>query len=248
METTMRVGALAARTGVTVRTLHHYDDIGLLSPGRRTAAGHRLYGEDEIRRLQQIASLRHLGLTLDEIKETLSRPDMSIDRVLELQIERIDGQIVRQERLRDLIRSLRDRLRSAEGVSVEELTRTIGVTMSYEKYYTPAQLDQLARRREEVGEQRIREVEEEWRDLFAAFGKAMEEGRDPASQEVRALARRSASLIEEFTGADPGIRASLGTMYRSEGPQKIMSGHAMEMAPGLWEYMGKAGAALEEEA
>jgi len=248
MEDGMRVGTLAERTGVTVRTLHHYDAIGLLSPKRRTAAGHRLYGEEEIRRLQQIASLRHLGLTLDEIKEALGRPGLSLDRVLELQIERIEEQIGRQERLRDLIRHLRDRLRSAEGVSVEELTRTIGATMRYEKYYTPAQLDQLAQRREEVGEERIRAVEREWKDLFAAFEKAMEEGRDPASEEVKALARKSASLVGEFTGGDREIRASLDTMYRTEGPQEVMAGHGMEMAPGLWEYMGRARAALEREA
>lgn len=244
MEQTLRVGALAERTGVTVRTLHHYDDIGLLSPSRRTAAGHRLYGDEEVRRLQQIASLRHLGLSLDEIREALAAPDMTLERVLELQIERIDEQIVRQERLRDLIRHLRDRLRSGGAVSVDDLTRTIGVTMSYEKYYTPEQLEQLARRRDEVGEERIRQVEREWQELFAAFGKAMEEGRDPASDEVQALARKSASLIGEFTGGDPGIGQSLGNMYRTEGPENVMSGHGMAMAPGLWEYMGKAREAL----
>ena len=247
MEKALRVGALAERTGVTVRTLHHYDEIGLLSPSRRTAAGHRLYGEEEVRRLQQIASLRHLGLSLDEVRGALTAPGMTLERVLELQIERIDEQIVRQERLRDLIRHLRDRLREGGAVSIDELTRTIGVTMSYEKYYTPEQLGQLARRREEVGEERIREVEREWRELFAAFGTAMEEGRDPASEEVQALARRSASLIEEFTGGDPGIRASLGTMYRNEGPQNVMSGHGMDMPAGLWEYMGKATAALRKD-
>lgn len=50
----LKVGELARRTGLSVRTLHHYDEIGLLSPARRTATGHRLYGRDEIRRLQQI--------------------------------------------------------------------------------------------------------------------------------------------------------------------------------------------------
>lgn len=47
----MKVGALARRTGLTVRTLHHYDEIGLLRPTQRTTAGHRLYGDEEVRRL-----------------------------------------------------------------------------------------------------------------------------------------------------------------------------------------------------
>jgi DNA-binding transcriptional MerR regulator len=86
MQTTMKVGTLAKRTGLTVRTLHHYDEIGLLSPSHRTQSGHRLYGEEEFSRLQQIASLKHLGLPLEEIRECLTRPEYSLERVLNLQI------------------------------------------------------------------------------------------------------------------------------------------------------------------
>jgi DNA-binding transcriptional MerR regulator len=63
-ETTWKVGELAERTGVSVRTLHHYDEIGLLSPPWRTEVGHRLYSVRDILRLQQIRSLRALGFGL----------------------------------------------------------------------------------------------------------------------------------------------------------------------------------------
>lgn len=243
----MKVGRLAERTGLTVRTLHHYDEIGLLSPNRRTPSGHRLYGDAEVRRLQQIASLKHLGLTLDEIRDCLDRPEYSLEHTLELQIERIEREIDRHARMRDLIVELRDRLRSAEGASVDDLTRTIEVTMNYEKYYTKEQLEQLAERREEVGEERIQEVQEEWQKLFSAFAKAMDDGVDPAAPEVKTLARRSSALIEEFTGGDPGIMSSLSSMYRAEGADSVMSNHGMSLQPGLWEYMGRARAALEAE-
>jgi DNA-binding transcriptional MerR regulator len=59
-----RVGELAAAAGVTVRALHHYDGIGLLVPAERTAPGHRLYGEGDVRRLYRIVALRDLGLGL----------------------------------------------------------------------------------------------------------------------------------------------------------------------------------------
>src|SRR5687768_16281487 len=71
----IRIGELAKRTGISIRTLHHYDDVGLLSPPHRTVSGHRLYGREEIVRLQQILSLRQSGLSLDEIGELLSRRD-----------------------------------------------------------------------------------------------------------------------------------------------------------------------------
>jgi MerR family transcriptional regulator, thiopeptide resistance regulator len=243
----MKVGELAKRTGLTARTLHHYDEIGLLHPARRTGTGHRLYGREEIERLQRIASLRHLGLSLEEVRECLTRPEYSLEGVLDLHVERMDRLIARQGRLRDLVRSLRDRLRAAETVSVDELTKTIGVTMSYEKYYTAEQLEQLAARRQQVGEARMQQVQVEWQELFAAYQRAMDAGLDPASDEVKALARKSAALIGEFTGGDPGIAASLGKMYRSEGPDRVMASHGMPMAPGLWEYMGQARAALEGE-
>ncbi|MDX1492903.1 MAG: MerR family transcriptional regulator [Longimicrobiales bacterium] len=243
----MKVGELAKRTGLTVRTLHHYDEIGLLTPSHRTAAGHRVYGATEIRRLQQIASLRQLGLALEDIRTCLDRPELSLERILELQIRRIEEEMDRAGRLKQVLEGLRSRLRSAEEVSVDELTRAIEVTMSYEKYYTPEQLQELAERRESIGEERIQEVQEEWRKLFAAFGKAMEDGIAPDSPEVKILARRSAALIREFTGGDPGIMASLSSMYRQEGGENVMERHDMPMRPGLWEYMGKARSALEAE-
>lgn len=247
MESDMKVGELARRTGVSVRTLHHYDEIGLLSPERRTAAGHRLYGRPEVERLQRIVSLRRLGLSLDEIAACLDRPGYSLEEVLEMHLARLDEEVARTRRLRDLVARLRDRLRSAETVSVDDLTRTIEVTMNVEKHYTPEQLDQLARRRKEVGEERMAQVQQEWQEPFAAYETAMEKGLDPESEEVRALARRSADLIEEFTGGDAGIAQSLGNMYREEGAERVLEGHGMRMAPGLWEYMGAARAALEGE-
>lgn len=247
LDVTLKVGELAARTGLTVRTLHHYDEIGLLRPSRRTSAGHRLYGEEEVRRLQRIASLKHLGLSLEEIRDCLDGSDYSLERTLELQIRRIDEEIGRHRRLRALISDLLDRVVAAEVLSVDQLTKTIEVTLNYDTYYTAEQLDELARRRETVGEDRIRRVEVEWKNLFSAFGRAMEDGLDPTSPEVKMLARRSAALIDEFTGGDPGIAASLSSMYRSEGGEDVLARHDMPMEPGLWEYMGNARAAVEAE-
>jgi len=69
------VSQVAKLAGVTVRTLHHYDEIGLLSPGERTAAGYRRYTECDLERLQQILYYRELGFALDEIATILDDPD-----------------------------------------------------------------------------------------------------------------------------------------------------------------------------
>src|SRR3954464_5955502 len=67
----LKVGELARRTGLTTRTLHHYDEIGLLKPSLHTEAGHRLYTADDVARLQQVLSLRQLGFALEEVRACL---------------------------------------------------------------------------------------------------------------------------------------------------------------------------------
>ena len=66
-----KIGELARRTGLTVRTLHHYDEIGLLSPAERSDGGHRVYGEAEVQRLYRIVSLRSLGFPLEAVAAAL---------------------------------------------------------------------------------------------------------------------------------------------------------------------------------
>lgn len=235
----LKVGQLAARTRLSVRTLHHYDEIGLLTPPARTASGHRLYGQEEIRRLQQVASLRQLGLPLSQIRDCLDRPGFSLAHVLEMQIARLEEDIQDKERLRELLEGLQHRVRSGADVSMEDLTRTIEGTVAMEKYYTPEQLQQLASRREEVGEEGLRQGQDDWQELFAAYGKAMDSGLDPASDEVGVLARKSAALIQRFTGGDPGIRASLSRMYAAEGGEQIMARQRVDMRPGLGSTWGR---------
>jgi len=240
----MKVGELANRTGLSVRTLHHYDEIGLLSPRRRTPSGHRIYGMDEVRRLQQIASLRHLGLSLQEIGACLDRPDYSLDRVLELQVDRLQGEIVRQKRLVELLENLRGRLNGRESISLEDVTATIEGTLHHEKYYTPEQRATLARRAEGVGTERMQAGADAWGKLFEAFRDAMARGADPAADEVKGLAVRARSLVSDFTGGDPGIEASLRRMYQEEGGAAVINRQGGDMDPELWSYYRRAMAAL----
>jgi len=240
----MKVGDLARRTGLSVRTLHHYDDIGLLRPHRRTPSGHRIYGMEEVRRLQQIASLRHLGLSLDEIGVCLERPEYSLGRVLELQVDRLQGEIARQKRLVGLLEDLRSRLDRNEGLTLEDVTATIEGTLHIEQYYTPQQMSALAQRAEEVGAEGIQAGADAWAQLFEAFRDAMSRGVDPASDEVRSLALEAGELVRAFTGGDAGIETSLRHMYQEEGGVAVVNRSGGGMDPELWRYYGSAMAAI----
>jgi MerR family transcriptional regulator, thiopeptide resistance regulator len=203
-----------------VRTLHYYDEIGLLSPSRRTDGGHRLYTADDVGRLQRIRALQQLGFTLKEVRECLDRPDFPLGRVIQLHLSQLKERIELQERLCVLLERIADRLGSGEEVSPEGLVNTvmevIYVSERVNRYYTPEQLRQLEERRRELGEERIREAEAEWMELIARVRAEMEAGTDSSDERVQALARRSMELVNDFTGGDPGIERSLGNVWQEE--------------------------------
>ena len=244
----LKVGELARRTGVSIRTLHHYDEIGLLSPGIRTGAGHRLYRRAELRRLQQILSLRQLGFSLEEIRECLDRGDApSLLETIERHLEQLDRQLEIQRKLQERLQGLARKLRSddAESVGTEEWIRTIEETVMFEKYYTKEQLEQLEQRRAEVGEDRIAQVQVEWTEVFAGFEELHQRGADPACDEALELARRAQGLIDEFTGGNAGITPSLGRLYEGEGGRpKVLAKYGMNVSPEASAFMSRAMEAL----
>src|SRR5438477_12653991 len=95
----LKVGELARRTGLTIRTLHHYDEIGLLKPSLHTEAGHRLYAAGDVARLQQVLSLRQLGFSLEQVRDCLDRPGFSPLEVIGLHVARLREQIELQRKL-----------------------------------------------------------------------------------------------------------------------------------------------------
>jgi DNA-binding transcriptional MerR regulator len=215
-----KVGELAGRTGLTVRTLHYYEEIGLLSPSRRTDAGHRLYAAGDVVRLQQIKSLRALGFSLREIRDCLDQSDFPLERVIELHLSQLKEKIELQQRLCRLLERVAARLRSGQEISSGEFLDTvmevIDMSERLNRYYTPEQLGYLAARRRELGEERIHQSEAEWAELIEQVRAEMEAGTDPSTERVQALARRWMGLINEFTGADPGIERSVGDMWQQE--------------------------------
>lgn len=245
---TWKVGELARRTGVTVRLLHHYDEIGLLKPSRHTGSGHRLYTAADVARLHRVLSLRQLGLALEEIRDCLDRPGFSPAEVIGLHVARLRDRIARERRLCERLEALAGRLRAAEEVSADEFLSMIQEMNMIESYYTPEQLEPIRQRGDRLGEEGIRRSQEDWAGLIAEVRAAKDRGADPISPEVLDLARRWTGLVREFTGGDPGIRQSLGRLWKEQG-NAIAAQHDPRYDPrGLMEYLGPAMAAVKDEA
>lgn len=122
------VKQVSRQTGVSVRTLHHYDAIGLLKPAKVTETGYRLYDDAALERLYMILVFRELGLSLAEIGNILNAPDYDRNRVLETQIKRM------QER----IDKLQNRITLAKGML------TIGVNYMDFEHFDPKKMDEYS--------------------------------------------------------------------------------------------------------
>ena len=213
-----KIGDLARRTGLTVRTLHHYDSIGLLSPAERSQGGHRVYGEDDVRRLYRIVSLRSLGFPLDAIAGVLDRDGVDPRAAVADHLHRLEDQMARDRALRRTLRSLLGRLET------EDFLTTIEEMTMHQRYYTPEQLEQLETRRRDLGDEAIKDAEREWGEIFATLRAEMEAGTDPADPRLRPIAERGRELLAMFTGGDPGVKQSLNEMWQHEDPAKLSHG------------------------
>ncbi len=244
----LRVGELAKRTGLTVRTLHHYDAIDLLKPSLHTEAGHRLYTGGDIARLQQVISLRQLGFSLEEVRDCLKRPDFSPLEVIRLHVARLRKQIDWQRQLCERLEALAEHFGTAGEVSADEFLRTIEVMNMIESYYTPEQLETLKKRREEAaaaGVDLAKQGTADWAELFAQLTAEMEKGTDPADPKVQGLEKRRQALVNAFTGGDRGIEQSLKRLWTEQG-SNLAAQYGYD--PKLLEYLAKVSEAAKGSA
>jgi DNA-binding transcriptional MerR regulator len=134
MNNLWKVGDLAKLTGLTVRTLRFYDQIGLFSPSGQTDSGHRLYDESDLSRLHQILTLKELGLSLEEIKETLSAKQISPLEMVTLQKQRIKEQIKQQQKLLEQLEHTSKALIGKKTLTVDDFTNLLqAMKMEFEK-------------------------------------------------------------------------------------------------------------------
>src|SRR5262249_2821654 len=139
-----------------IRTLHHYDEIGLLRPSLHTESGHRLYTAGDLARLQQILSLRQLGFSLEEIRGCLDRSDFAPLEVIRLHVARLREQIELERKLCEQLERIAALFRTAGEVSAEEFLRTIEVMTMIQPHYTPEQMKQFQEVGKLVGPDEIR--------------------------------------------------------------------------------------------
>jgi DNA-binding transcriptional MerR regulator len=214
------IGELATLCRVTVRTLHHYDQIGLFPATGRTNSGHRRYSEEDVRRLYRIRALRALGLSLEQVREVLAAsPDDvgTVRRLLTDQLSALHGQAEQARRLQHQIQALLDSMGSTMPGVDHFISILEGMTM-YEKYFTEEQRTELAQRRAELGPAAVD-------DAKATLASLVDEGLgyvsantpvdDPA---VRDFTRRWDGLGSQFHSND-ATKTAARSMWQENSPE-----------------------------
>jgi DNA-binding transcriptional MerR regulator len=231
------VGELADQAGLTVRALHHFDQIGLLRPAERSAAGHRLYTAEHVRRLYRIVALRQLGMGLAEIAASLDGDAGDLAAALRAQLAQVDERIEAHQRLRDRLRSLVRTVDAAGEPSVDELLDTMEATMAA-SYFTPDQLAQARHRHQEPGfADQLADWQRQCAELDADLAPHAERGTDPADPAVQALARRFAGLMTQVGGGDPAAVSAIYAKLDGKGPEAATRG---ALSTAAWTYLKRA--------
>jgi DNA-binding transcriptional MerR regulator len=221
-----QIREFAERSGVTVRTLHHYDHLGLLKPTLVAESDYRLYGDGDMARLQQIVTLKSLGFPLKQIGEILGGELYDLRSSLRAQRMMMIEERARLGRAIDALERAEQALQGEEEPDPETFKRIIEVvTMEnnqernrehFEKYYTPEQLEQL-RQRAEANPELMQRAPQMWAELNADIIAAAGASEDPSSEHAQSLVARRQELINAFTGGDAGIEQSLKRMYSDPG-------------------------------
>ena len=195
-----KVGELAKRTGLTVRTLHHYDYIGLFSPSHHSDKEHRLYTPADLRKLQKILSLKYLGLSLKEIKEYLAPNTLpNASNILSVQITRLKEEIqTKQSLLQELEQALLLTSNHQE-LSIEHLTKIIGgMKMDREIYFTKPQLKHMKETYETFDQEVLEKEMKQVQKTIDRLRVYRERGTSPTHPEVRQLALQWQEHIQKF--------------------------------------------------
>jgi DNA-binding transcriptional MerR regulator len=212
----------AKRSGVTVRTLHHYDRVGLLKPSDYTGAGFRLYRDGDFARLQQIVTLKFIGFSLKEIKRLLERKGSGLSAALRAQ------RLTLEQKRRHLDAAIQA-IAKAEGIAAsrpkpdwetfQKITEEIQMQTDNDvmkKYYNDEARKLIAERQNLWSPELQKEVEEKWAALVKDVEAAAASGLDPASPPAQALIERQAKLVEGFTGGHAAIQEGLGKLWADQ--------------------------------
>jgi DNA-binding transcriptional MerR regulator len=212
----LKVGELAKRTGLTVRTLHHYDSIKLLTPSARSDAGYRLYNQADVGRLHTIQALRHLGLPLADIADMLTRGGEGLGDTIARQIRALSHEITQAAELRARLQLLQERLAAGSAPDMSDWLSTLSLMSTYAKYFSADEIRLI------LGNRQAQSAV--WDRLIADVRQAMQQQQAADSRPVQSLALRWMNLTLAMMNDNFKLIERWGQMYCAEPKGQFKNG------------------------
>jgi DNA-binding transcriptional MerR regulator len=238
------VGTVASLSGVTVRTLHHYDEIGLLRPSGRSAGGYRLYDDKDLVRLQQVLGYRELGLSLDQVSSILDDPTADAAAHLRDQHRLVRQRIERLQRMLGQIEKAMEAEQMGISLTPEEQFELFGpdwpaTDQEAEQRWGETDAWQQSRRRTSAyTKEDWLAIKAEGRRIEAQFAAALRDGVPPGDRRAMDLAEAHRAQIDRwFYDLSPQLHRGLADLYVSD-PR--FAQHYEDVQPGLARFVHDA--------
>ena len=201
----LTVGQVAGLVGVSVRTLHHWDEIGLVVPSARSWAGYRLYEPDDVARIHRVLVYRETGMPLAEVARILDDPDVDATAHLARQRELLQHRIAHLTRMLRAVDTMMERNSMGENLTPQQQAEILGAEWdpawqeeAEERWGDSDEWAQAAARKAAMTRQDWARVAEETEALETDLANAMREGVVPGSERANALAERHRASIDRW--------------------------------------------------
>jgi methyltransferase (TIGR00027 family) len=208
----LKIGELAKRAGLSVRTLHHYDSIGLLSPSARTDSAARLYGHQDLIRLHRIQALKGLGYSLPDIQQNLDDSHIKPLEIIERQIAILDQQERHARELRQRLEYLATHLQAGDETNAADWLNLLEMMTMYQRHLT---LEEMVALRSPKGST-AGTIAKQWAMIVEEVDQAMRNGIARDSAQAHALAWRWMRLVSDMTDNNAALANKLKGMQLSE--------------------------------
>ena len=226
----IQVGELAKRAGITVRTLHHYEQTGLLLPSDRSAAGYRLYNLADVQRLHMIQTLAKAGLELAEIRDFLEQRSLSLAELLDGQITLLDKQLRSIHTLRNRLVELRTGLTDDATPDLESWLQTLELMNMYDRWFSKEELQQLPFA---VEKEALADI---WSGLVTEVKHLLDQIVSVTDARATDLASRWMERLEQDTAGKPEFLTRLNEMHSVEPQMQEQTG----ITPEITDYITRA--------
>ncbi len=236
------VGEVADLTGVSVRTLHHYDHIGHVVPSARSHSDYRLYTDADVERLHRVLVYREVGLSLEQIATLLDDPDRDELSTLEEQRRLLNERIDRLHRMVDALEELMANKNNGITLTAAEQAEIFGHDWPGQEWHAEAEKRwgdtdawaQSRKRAAQMSKADLQAVKDEQDALMAALVAAKTSGIEPGSTEANALAQRHRASITRFHDCDDEMHVNLAQMYLAD---ERFTATYDDRAPGLAQWV-----------